>query len=160
MNTAPKEKLCSICQEPASRTICDSCREKWGTETGWVQDLISQERHWRLVNRQEARLSPFHISVMDGLYFVDSRISEMPFSGTASQIDKVEDHEDLELLGISAGLTPHEWLTYQLMLAGCSDEDGAAIINAREHKAITASAYRRSLEKVLKKIHAVIEIVE
>jgi hypothetical protein len=119
-----------------------------------------QEHHWRIVNRQEARLSPVHISVEGDCYREDKRLSNtylLDHNDHLDDIDSVEKLEDLERLTYLAGLTPRERLTYHLMLAGFSDDEGAEMINDLEHKNITASAYRGRLEKVLRKIHHVIE---
>jgi hypothetical protein len=151
---------CSVCQKPSERVICPSCKHQWGSEPSWVKDLMAQEHQWRMVNRHEARLSPVHISVEGDCYHADKRLSNtylLNHHEPVSDIESVEAHEDLELLTELAGLTPREHLTYRLMLAGFTDEEGAAMINELEHKKITPSAYRGRLEKVLKKIHGVIE---
>jgi hypothetical protein len=156
-----KHYRCSICQKPTERMICASCKTQWGSESSWVKDLMLQEHRWRMVNRHEARLSPIHISVEGYCYRANKRISNRYLYNQSNQendIDHAEALEDLERLTETAGLTPREQLTYHLMLAGFTDDEGAAMINELEYKAITASAYRGRLEKVLKKIHSVMDI--
>lgn|GEM_PF-6050860 len=148
-------ELCAICQQKTEDILCEQCRQTWDADSKWVKDLVQQELYWRVVNQHERRLSPLHLTV-DGCLHSDRRkVSSKYLRDQICQIVQRDDTwtvEEIELWAEMGGLTLGEQIVFLLMMEGANDEDGAAVLNHLENKQITASAYRRRMERLLSKL--------
>lgn len=148
--------FCTICQQPCSQIICETCQAEWDQTATWIQDLKTFEERYREMSLHDEATIAFHIDAT-GHIRNDRHHSWKARIGASLTRQDIEDADteliqDIHLWATKGGLTAAEYTAFRLMKAGLTGPQAAAVINEDEGKQVTAYAYHNRVEIVIKKI--------
>ena len=148
--------LCTICQQPCTQIICDTCQSEWDQTASWIQDLKMLEEHYREITRDDDEVIAFHIDptghIRKSRHLIWKTTLGEDFKYQAKEDANKDLIEDIQLWATKGGLTTAEYAAIRLMKAGLTGSQAADVINEDEGKHVTAYAYHNRVEIAIKKI--------